>query len=137
MKKLILSVVLLVVGSVTQAEVLFCKFEKLSSKSEMQIILDLNCGEGQKLTLIGTNNSPCRAASNVAQFSEGLRSGDALRFEVELRSSSTIDGASQQNLEVVEAHRAYTGLEMVIPTVIYHGKPRLCSSTHAIIGRQR
>ena len=136
MKKFLATMVILTASFGAKASVLNCQFENTAYTSDEEVIVNMNCN-GEQMSLIGDNNSPCKAASNVAQFTQGLQSGDQINFVVDLRTSGTIDGASKPRLEVLSASRPGTTIKMITPTVTYHRQPRLCSSTHAYVQRQR
>ena len=91
----------------------------------------LKCDRGN-FTLAGDNNSPCKAATHLAQYFTGARKGETVQIEGLTYEASGNSGLETRS-DVVSATRAGTPVVFEAPTVLVHGQPKKCNTTHVEI----
>ena len=136
MKKVIMMAVLAFTSNVFAADEFHLSCQFLSSSSSIgSTTVKLACAEGS-FTLSGSNNSPCKAADHLQEFFAGSLESEAVEIDGLVYSSSGMGGV-ETNIDVVLATRANSEAVLEAPTVLNHGQPKKCNTTHVRIFRTR
>ena len=84
MKHLIVLALISLATSLSLASTVTCRFSSLVSERDSSTAQLNHCDSRTNLELIGTNNSPCKAADNLSRFLKDTRVGDTVVFDIEV-----------------------------------------------------
>jgi hypothetical protein len=110
---------------------LSCRFQGLKVFSPSDSQVGLQCDRGN-VTLSGTNNSPCQAATHLSQYFLDAKVGEPVQIQGLTYNSSGM-GGMETHTDVVVATRAGTAEIFEAPTILNHGRPKKCNTTHVSI----
>lgn len=138
MKAILLIATLFVSASAFSADGPFqlsCKYQGLKVFSPIESEVRLQCDRGN-FTLLGDNNSPCNAATHLAQYFSDAKAGEPVQIQGLTYEASGM-GGMETHSDVVIATRAGTTVVFEAPTVLNHGRPTKCNTTQVGIQLSR